>query len=940
MEHAELAELLVEAGSAKRKALLREHCALADIHLAYTLKEMCQDAWRTDPSRSIQAADVLTSLTEQNNEPEISGLMNWVGGIAALLEGQMELAVSRLDAAEATLLSLHKDHTAAETQLAKTIALAMLGRYEEAIECGLRAREVFLAHNDQMEAGRIENNIGNLYFRRDRYHEAEKFQSIARERFVILNNQEQLAIINNCLANTHALLHRFDSAEGLYKEAVQQAETAGLHVTLAEIEGNIGNFTLLQGRYDHALDYLERSRRRYASLGMSHQSAIAEQEIADAYLELNLAPEAAVIYERVAPKFAELGMRAEEARALAFNARAAIILGQIDKAHVLLDKAVELYVAEGNNAGVALVKLTEAQLFYAQHNCAAAYESTAAAEPAFVAAGATRRLMFTRWLHGEAARCNGARDEALSVLEATLNRAESEGQPDIAARCLTSLGLAAKSSDRATAERSFKRAVKLIEALRAPLPAEEFRTAFFSDKLVPYNELVRLCLEENRISEALGFVEGARSRALADSVGGNLKGETEAKDEFEADLLRQTEALREELNYLYNQLNRSSGEKQRNKTDATNLQQDLRERESKLLEITRQLQHRRHGSATQAESFALEELQSYLGADTALVEYTSVGEELIAFVVTDKDVQVVRSLAIESEVAEEVAQFRFQIDTLRYGAASVRKHLPTLTQRVRKHLQSLYDQSLRGIEANLGARRLVIVPHRALHYLPFQALHDGESYLIERREVTYAPSALVLQQCLSRPKRQLNNALLLGVTDEHIPLVRDEIKAITRIFPTALSFLDDSATVQALTEHAPAADIVHLACHAQFRSDNPLFSSLRLGNGWFTVRDARSLKLNCALVTLSACETGVNVVAPGEELIGLARSFFSAGSPAVLLSLWTVDDEATAGLMVSFYSELKRSNSPATALRAAQIKMLREKPHPFFWSPFAVVGRG
>src|SRR6266542_3463279 len=501
MEHAQLAELLVEAGGEGQKALLREHSASADVGLAYSLKEMCQDAWRTDPSRSIQAAEALASLTEQNNNPEINGLSNWAGGIAALVEGQMELAVSRLDSAEATLLSLHKDHTAAASQLAKTIALAMLGRYDEAIECGLRARDVFLAHNDQMEVGRIENNLGNLFFRRDRYHEAEKFQSMARDRFVILNNQEQLAIINNCLGNTRALLHEFASAEALYKEAVQQAETAGLNVTLAEIEGNLSTFTLLQGRYDLALDYLERSRRRYASLGMPHQSAIAEQEIADAYLELSLSPAAAEIYERVAPKFAELGMRAEEARTTAFHARAAINLGQIDQAHTLLEKATTLYVAEGNDAGRALVKLTEAQLFYAQHNCAAAHEASMNAQPALAAAGATRRLMFARWLQGETARCGGAVVKALEVLNETLNDAESERQPDIAARCQTSLGLlASNSGNPVAAERSFKRAVKLIEDLRAPLPAEEFRAAFLSDKLVPYYELVRLCLAQNRVS--------------------------------------------------------------------------------------------------------------------------------------------------------------------------------------------------------------------------------------------------------------------------------------------------------------------------------------------------------------------------------------------------------------------------------------------------------
>ena len=83
----------------------------------------------------------------------------------------------------------------------------------------------------------------------------------------------------------------------------------------------------------------------------------------------------------------------------------------------------------------------------------------------------------------------------------------------------------------------------------------------------------------------------------------------------------------------------------------------------------------------------------------------------------------------------------------------------------------------------------------------------------------------------------------------------------------------------------------------------------------------------------------MNAVAPGDELMGLARGFFSAGSPTVMLSLWTIDDEATVDLMVAFYRELARTNSPAAALRAAQMELLKQRPHPFFWSPFVIVGR-
>jgi CHAT domain-containing protein len=942
MDRAELAARLVEASDAEREVLLGDNSVLADAALAYVLKEICYDAWTTEPVLSVRAAAALKALAEQSEDGEVTALSEWVAGIAALVEGQMEQAIVHLDAAAESFLSLGKDDTAAATQVSKLIALAMLGRYDEAIECGLRAREVFLAYGDLLAAGKIEHNIGNLCFRRDRYYEAEEFQSAARERFTALNDQSQLATVNNCLANTHALLHKFKSAEVLYEQAVQQAERAGLPVTLAGIEGNIGNFALLQGRYDRALDYLERSRRRYASLGMPHQSAMAEQEIADAYLELNLAPEAAEIYERVTRTFAALGLRAEQARALLYNGRAAMLLGQRDKAHPLLTEARELYSIEGNTVGAAMVQLTGAQLLYGEREYARARAAAAQAQSVLASAGALRRSLVARWLVAECARAENKLNEAEALLKATLSDAAAQEQPDVVARCYTSLGLLAEAAgDRKTAEISFRQSIAVIEELRAPLPAEEFRTAYFSDKLVPYNAMFRLCLqdEKDRTVEALGFVEQARGRALADAVGGSLKTNIAARDQFEADLLAQLEDLRRELNYFYHQLNRGSRDDNVGSESMATLHQGLRESERKTLETMRQLQHRGEKIFTQVEALDLPALQRDLGPGTALVEYTTIEDELVAFVVTDESVTVVRNLGSEAAAAAALGQLRFQIDALRHGSARVRRHLPGLTWRARRHLEVLYDLLLRPIEERIGARRLVVVPHRALHYLPFQALHDGSSYLVERREVSYAPSALVLKQCLGQQRGKVSKALLLGVADEQTPRVRDEIGALRSLFPETVALLDHDATIDALRQHAPSADVVHLACHGQFRPDNPLFSSLRLGDGWLTVRDAYNLNLHCSLVTLSACETGVNDVAPGDELIGLARGFFAAGSASLLCSLWTVDDEATSEMMVDFYGRLRALSSPAKALRGAQLAMMQKRQHPFFWAPFVLTGR-
>jgi len=124
-----------------------------------------------------------------------------------------------------------------------------------------------------------------------------------------------------------------------------------------------------------------------------------------------------------------------------------------------------------------------------------------------------------------------------------------------------------------------------------------------------------------------------------------------------------------------------------------------------------------------------------------------------------------------------------------------------------------------------------------------------------------------------------------------------------------------------------------------FRQDNPLFSAIRLSDGWLSLYDLYSLRLRASLVTLSACETGVNDVLAGDELVGLARGFFQAGTASVVVSLWAVNDASTARLMERFYAHLETGLGPAAAMRLGQIDLRREYPHPYYWAPFLVIGR-
>lgn len=940
IERAELAKRLIESAVQEREGLLRNYSDIADVELAHILKDICLEGWSSDPNRALAAANTLKQLTDITPDPTVRALYEWSLGLEYLIAGDMEMAIASLDRSEHSFLELGAVKLAASTQVSKLVALAMLGRYDEAITCGLRSREVFMAESDLLNLGKIEHNLGNIFFRRDRYREAEEFQRSALEHFKSVGDLIQLTKIGNSLALTLSQQHLTKQAEQLYEEALQRAESVGLKSTQAEIESSIGTLALYQGYYDRALDYLERSRRKYADLDLPHVLAMTEQEIADTYLDLNLAPEAIEIYERVEKQFSQLGMLAEQARALAYHAKAEISLGNFDQAQRLLANARELYVGEGNAVGAAMVELTEAQLFYAQGDFVSTQAAARHAESVLASGINPRRMIFARWLQGEAARLQMQWTEAASLLKSTLDLAME--QPDILARCYTSLGLLAiEENDIQRAEKELLKAADIIERLRAPLPAEEFRSAFFSDKLVPYTQLAKISLASltDRTSEAFGYIEKARSRSLVDVLGGSISVEFHAQNRFEQGLVDRLSGKRHELSYFYNQLNQLKPTNAAQRPEVVKvLQREVNERESEIAEITRQLRHSAKQGNIAIDGLDLERLQASLGAERALIEYATLEDELLVFVVTNERIQVLRNVDEESQIAKDVSKFRFQIDSLRFGSTTIRKHLPVLTDRIQQHLQRLYDKLVRSVIERCANRDLVIVPSGWLHYLPFHALHDGERYLIEDRAVSYASSATVLQQCLGRTSSKFDTALLMGVPDEQTPQIRNEIIKLQTLFPTSNAYIAERANLDTLKQSCQHVDLLHLACHAQFRPDNPQFSALKLGDGWLTATDAAQLKLRSGLVTLSACETGLNAVAPGEELIGLARGFLSAGAAAVLMSLWTVDDQATHDLMAQFYSDLKQNKAAAKALQNAQVQMLRVKPHPFFWSPFVLTG--
>jgi CHAT domain-containing protein len=218
-------------------------------------------------------------------------------------------------------------------------------------------------------------------------------------------------------------------------------------------------------------------------------------------------------------------------------------------------------------------------------------------------------------------------------------------------------------------------------------------------------------------------------------------------------------------------------------------------------------------------------------------------------------------------------------------------------------------------------------------------LRDGDEYFGDAYTISYAPSATVFALCQQKAATERRNSLVLGIPDARAPQIGTEVQEVAALLPEVEVYLGPQATVKVLREKGPEAGLLHIATHGTYRQDNPMFSGIRLGDGYVNLCDLYQIRLRAKLVTLSGCATGMNFVAAGDELLGLQRGLFRAGATSLLLSLWDVHDQSTAELMQEFYRGYIPSGDVALALQAAMRNLRQETPHPYFWAPFVLVGK-
>jgi len=353
----------------------------------------------------------------------------------------------------------------------------------------------------------------------------------------------------------------------------------------------------------------------------------------------------------------------------------------------------------------------------------------------------------------------------------------------------------------------------------------------------------------------------------------------------------------------------------------------------------------------------LEEIRKGLPPDVQLLEYSVLDDKLLIWLLRDRCFNVQAVPIAASELKTRVLHYCELVSTA-----------SSSDEDVRRESESLYELLIRPIQSELDRnRQICVIPEKALNYLPFNTLvtPDGR-YLINDYLLTFSPSANIYLLCSTEAAKKISvrDERVLSVGNPTIdpaafPWLRDlpaaarEARKVVDCYGSGALLIDEHATKKAVKTELQNADVIHLASHYVVDERSPMLSKLLLAadetgeeTGLLRADEIyREKPLRARLIVLSGCQTGVERYYNGEGMIGMSRMFIAAGVPMVIASLWPVDSNSTADLMIAFHEYRKHKHlSTAVALRKAQLDMLRSQDsrlqRPNLWAPFILIGGG
>jgi CHAT domain-containing protein len=196
-------------------------------------------------------------------------------------------------------------------------------------------------------------------------------------------------------------------------------------------------------------------------------------------------------------------------------------------------------------------------------------------------------------------------------------------------------------------------------------------------------------------------------------------------------------------------------------------------------------------------------VQSTLPEGTTLVEYFTIGDEVLVFIISRNEARIVRRLCSASHVISQQERLGFQLEKFMLGNEYVSAHSKQILESTNRHLHELQRNLTAPFINEIRTARLTIVPHGSLHFLPFHAFYDGEKYLIDDYEISYAPSASV--QVL--PEKKNRARFLLSWSRLTSTVGQEEVARLSRLFPARV-LVDESATREAFIKNCRAAAFV------------------------------------------------------------------------------------------------------------------------------------
>ena len=370
----------------------------------------------------------------------------------------------------------------------------------------------------------------------------------------------------------------------------------------------------------------------------------------------------------------------------------------------------------------------------------------------------------------------------------------------------------------------------------------------------------------------------------------------------------------------------------------------------------------------------IEELQSRLCDNDLLIEYSISDSALFSFVITKSSFEVEREKIVKDSFDYHLEEVRNCLKTNDFANNSVAYY-----QKYTKSAYLLYQHLLNGKDSLLTDKNLLIVPDDKMAYIPFGALLKKEAdsttmnyrnleYLIKYNSITYHNSATLGFKNHSSSYGFSSNKSILAFAPSYndvndsilfterayrdklypLPGVKEEVINISKVIHGDL-FIDDMATEANFKANSGDYDVLHLAMHTIIDDENPMYSKLvftqnsdSLQDGLLNTHEIYNMNFNARMVVLSACNTGDGKLLKGEGVMSLARGFFYAGCPSVIMTLWTVEDKTGSNLMSNFYTFLSHGLKKDDALRQAKLEYLKTadalKSHPYFWSGYVTLG--